>query len=143
MAAAQSITRTYQTQDLTIEVPFRKDGFFNATAVAKAFGKEPYEWLRLPTTVEYTAQLVDSIQSAGNPRFDKNQLVIVKKGAPETGGGTWLHPKPYLCPSTTVFSMRQSSRKPLVRLRRTGSRRMTQKSTSSQLRESSYLRKNK
>jgi hypothetical protein len=93
MATSHSITRTYQTQDLTVEVPFRKDGFFNATAVAKAFGKEPYEWLRLPATVEYTAQLVDSIQRGDFPGFKENQLVITKKGAPETGGGTWLHPK--------------------------------------------------
>ncbi|PSJ79956.1 hypothetical protein C7N83_09155 [Neisseria iguanae] len=28
-----------------------------------------------------------------NRAFKKNQLVIVKKGAPATGGGTWLHPK--------------------------------------------------
>ena len=42
-------------------------------------------------------------QHTGNPTslssnalksaFKENQVVIVREGAPETGGGTWLHPK--------------------------------------------------
>jgi len=87
MTTSHSITRTYQTPDLTVEVPFRKDGFFNATAVAKAFNKVPKDWLKTDETKAY----IESIRNI--LLLEQKQLVTVKNGAPETGGGTWLHPK--------------------------------------------------
>lgn len=32
---------------------FRADGYFNMTKAAQAFGKDVFEFLRLPSTVEY------------------------------------------------------------------------------------------
>ena len=75
-----------------MSVQFQENGFINATAIAKQFNKQPKEWLRLESTLEYIAQLVE-FQRCENPTFDKNQLVTIKKGSPENGGGTWLHPK--------------------------------------------------
>lgn len=85
MATSQSITRTYQTPDLTVDVPFRKDGFFNATAVAKAFGKQPADWLKTDETKEYIDSVMNILLT------ERNQLVIVKQGG--NAQGTWLHPK--------------------------------------------------
>ncbi len=109
------VTGNYQ--DLT--VTFTEDGWFNATTVAERFGKEPYYWLRQRETVEYVVALTKSKSlNLFNPDFleelnrinmldgsssrsqgrllalvKKTKLVKVKVGAPETGGGTWLHPK--------------------------------------------------
>lgn len=85
MSTAQSIIKTYQTEDLTVEVPFRGDAFFNATVVAKAFGKQPSDWLRSDETKTYIAAI------RGNLGLEQNQLVIVKNGG--NSPGTWLHPK--------------------------------------------------
>ena len=35
------------------EITFNEDGWFNATIVAEKFGKEPAQFLRLPSTLEY------------------------------------------------------------------------------------------
>jgi KilA-N domain len=75
-----------------MSVLFQTDGFINATAIAKQFNKQPKEWLRLSSTLEYIEQFIE-FQRCENNTFDKNQLVIIKKGSPENGGGTWLHPK--------------------------------------------------
>ncbi len=58
--------------------------YLNATQMAKGFDKQPYDYLRLPTTKE----LLEAIE---NKLKDKSRLVISKMGSPETGGGTWLH----------------------------------------------------
>jgi hypothetical protein len=75
-----------------ITISFTSTAWFNATTVAKNFGKRPIEWLRLDSTIEYINNLIE-IQKCDNPTFDKNQLVVIKKGNPENGGGSWLHPK--------------------------------------------------
>lgn len=59
----------------------------NATEMAKPFGKRPNDWLNLPSTKEFLTEL--SI-TRKNGNFDY-QAVTTKTGAPETGGGTWLH----------------------------------------------------
>ena len=41
-------------------------------------------------SVENSAPLVSNARKS---TFKENQVVIVREGAPETGGGTWLHPK--------------------------------------------------
>lgn len=61
------------------------DVMVNATEMAKAFGKQTYEYLRLPSTNE----LIKA--KAGKSRISENQLVISKQGSPENGGGTWMH----------------------------------------------------
>ena len=98
-----------------LSVSFNEDGWFNATAAAAHYGKQPNDWIEQAETAEYIAALLE-IQLPGQPvikeiqsliqgrigRSVHNQLLrLVKKsglvktrsGAPETGGGTWLHPK--------------------------------------------------
>lgn len=55
----------------------------NATEMAKPFGKEPFDYLRLPSTV----QLVSAI--ARKSRIAENQLVKTIRGG--FTPGTWLH----------------------------------------------------
>lgn len=96
-------------------VSFNEDGWFNATAAAAHYGKQPNAWIEQAETAEYIAALLE-VQLPGQPvvkeiqaliqdrigRSAHNQLLrLVKKsglvktrsGAPGTGGGTWLHPK--------------------------------------------------
>jgi len=107
----QIITRDYQGH----AIAYQGDGWFNATQAAAQFGKEPVAWLRQAATAEYIAALS---KRAGNSGFltEFNQIngldgstakarrlllgmvkrtgfVKTKSGAPEHGGGTWLHPK--------------------------------------------------
>lgn len=87
MSSKSLIIKTYEHNGLSVEVPFTQAAFFNATKVAQAFGKTPKDWLRTDETQEY-------ILAIGRKcLLEQNQLVIVKNGAPDTGGGTWLHPK--------------------------------------------------
>ena len=90
------------TQTLSFEnfpVTFQNDGYLNATAVAEHFGKRINNYLRSKRTQEYIEALVGMlattslISNALKSAFKENQVVIVREGAPETGGGTWLHPK--------------------------------------------------
>lgn len=70
-----------------ISVSFRPDAWFNATQVASCFSKKPDDWLRTSDTKEYIkaiSQICD---------FEENQLISIKRGAPNNGGGTWMHPK--------------------------------------------------
>lgn len=64
---------------------FRGDGWFDATLVAKRYGKLPNEWLRLDETSAYIEAL-NTMSNAGQNRIWHK----TKRGA---SGGTWLHPK--------------------------------------------------
>jgi phage antirepressor YoqD-like protein len=72
----QLITREYQGNVFT----FREDGYFNMTDAAKKFGKDVFEFLRLPSTVEYVEALTGIIPVSN--------LTEAKRGV-----GTWAHPK--------------------------------------------------
>ncbi|WP_175786550.1 KilA-N domain-containing protein [Burkholderia anthina] len=63
-------------------VRFTDDGWFDATAPASRYGKDAYEWLRLPATRRYLTAL--------ERKFGKIPYFKTKRGR---GGGTWLHPK--------------------------------------------------
>lgn len=99
-----------------VTVQFDKDGWLHATAIAARFDKEPAHWLRSPETLSYLAALgkmlncnsvdltelnkinhLDSSKAATKAKIlrlcKQTGLVKAKAGAPETGGGTWLHPK--------------------------------------------------
>ncbi len=81
--STQLITAEYGT----MPVLFQTDGFINATAISKQFNKVPKDYLRTDSTKEY-------IKAIGQIcLIDENQIVKVKKGSSENGGGTWLHPK--------------------------------------------------
>ena len=82
-----TLLKPYLHNGLSVEVPFTSEAFFNATIAAKPFGKVPKNWLRTEETQAY-------IQAIGRKcPIEQHQLVRVVSGAPETGGGTWLHPK--------------------------------------------------
>jgi len=66
---------------------FMEDGYFNATSAAKVFGKRPIKWLESDEAKEYINHL------SAKRTLQQNQLVITRKGSPESGGGTWMHPK--------------------------------------------------
>jgi hypothetical protein len=98
---------------------FRDDGWFNATAAAAKFNKEPSSWLRLVETAGYVCALADILYPdpvrrtqlneikelhAGNMNsasartqlaafISSTGLVVGKRGGRDKGGGTWLHPK--------------------------------------------------
>ena len=76
-----------------IAVSFRNDGFLNASAIAAHFGKRVPDFLKTEQNQEYISDLAEHLSKTLKIVFDKNQLVIVKKGSPANGGGTWLHPK--------------------------------------------------
>lgn len=71
-------------------VQFNTDGWINATEVAKRFGKEPYEWLRLPETIEYMDALAEQL-GLSDPGLSRNGLVKTKRGG--KAQGSWFHPK--------------------------------------------------
>lgn len=71
----------------SVEVFFMEDGYINATTIAKQFDEKPDNWLVL----EKTKKLVNSISRKLD--IEQNQLVIIRRGSPENGGGTWFHPK--------------------------------------------------
>lgn len=66
-------------------VTLQSDGWFNATQAAAKYGKQPAEWLRLQSTLDYIAAL-----QRHNPNMGKSH--ITRRGQSSTSG-TWLHPK--------------------------------------------------
>jgi len=79
------IVKTYEHEGQTLNVSFTEAGFFNATAVAKTFGKQPRDWLVTSPVKEYIKYVANSM------KVNINQLVIVRGGSPDVGGGTWIH----------------------------------------------------
>lgn len=80
------------------------DGFINATAMCVAHKKDVSEWLALEGTLRLVGALAKKLKinpipgKVGNSVYTRVSaiyptLVITKRGSPETGGGTWVHPK--------------------------------------------------
>ncbi|HEY1998799.1 KilA-N domain-containing protein, partial [Paraburkholderia sp.] len=63
-------------------ISFTDEGWFNATAVAARYRKEPAQWMRLPSTVAYL--------KAFERKYGNFTYLKTRRGH---GGGTWLHPK--------------------------------------------------
>jgi KilA-N domain len=79
------------------------DGFINGTAMCVAHGKDISDWLKTDQVLDLVASLASSLgvkpNSDKKPNSEKTRvsalfptLVVVKRGSPEAGGGTWLHP---------------------------------------------------
>lgn len=79
------------------------DGFINGTAMCVAHRKDISDWLKTDDTWETVLALAEDLgvkaNSAKTPNSDKTRvsatyptLVVSRRGSPETGGGTWLHP---------------------------------------------------
>lgn len=100
----------------TLSVFFERDGWFNATVVSRKWVKNPIEWINSDEAFNYGVALAKSlnllnhclntqlemIQNCDNQtvkramisKFLKDVgLVRTKRGSPENGGGTWMHPK--------------------------------------------------
>ncbi|MFV2030750.1 KilA-N domain-containing protein [Neisseria sp. S1] len=82
----------YQGKTLKVS----REAWFNATEIAAYFGKQAYEWLRLPETERYIAALCkheeekNGNSNTGKSRITKSSFIRSKRG---NNGGTWLHPK--------------------------------------------------
>lgn len=99
-------------------VRFDADGWLHATEIAAHFEKEPSGWVSSIETLSYIVALakglgmdvdsgkiqefneikkLDSSKASTKARINKLTkaigLVRARAGAPDTGGGTWLHPK--------------------------------------------------
>ncbi|RLB86485.1 MAG: hypothetical protein DRH26_17205 [Deltaproteobacteria bacterium] len=83
--------------EITVDVSLlikTEEMFFNATDMARSFGKTPKNFLKLDSTKEYISALITI--SGGNEKFKGDfesplkyeDLVTVKKGK---YGGTWFH----------------------------------------------------
>jgi hypothetical protein len=75
--------------DVTVDVSLLQktdDLFFNATEIAKQFGKKPDDFLRLESTKEYINEIMQDSQ-VGNSRLEN--LVRITHGGKYRG--TWLH----------------------------------------------------
>lgn len=89
MITNQNMVRKMGTFDVTQRT---KDGFFNATSLAKQWNKtnnqrkEVTDFLRLNSTKEYIQAIENEtdILNTGNPVF--------KTGRGKYSGGTWMHP---------------------------------------------------
>lgn len=79
------------------------DGFLNGTAMCTAHGKKIVEWFSNQSTIDLVKALAENLGielKGGNSHLSSTarvsaaypQLVVSKKGSPENGGGTWLHP---------------------------------------------------
>jgi hypothetical protein len=87
-----------------IEVEQRMhDGFINATAMCSAYGKDLSNWLKTDETWDLAVELADQLGFQPNSSIRTNSdktrvsatyptLVISRRGSPENGGGTWIHP---------------------------------------------------
>lgn len=80
------ILRSFEHNDRSIVVPFTGEAFFNATVAAKAFDKQPSDWLRTKETKDY----LEALREINGTQQD--QLVIVRQGGFPNEQGTWLHP---------------------------------------------------
>lgn len=69
---------------------FMEDGWINATIACQRFGKRAQHWLENEQTKEL---ILEISKTTGIPAFEQNQLVKVRRGSPENGGGTWIHPE--------------------------------------------------
>lgn len=85
----QLVSLQYNDQ---ISVDFTNDVWFNATAVAKNFGKLPNEWLRLESTQDYIQKLTNFLLRE-NPAIKNDEFSLLKTQRGRHNSGTWFHPK--------------------------------------------------
>ncbi|MGB3208702.1 MAG: KilA-N domain-containing protein [Crinalium sp.] len=94
---------THSVNSVAIELR-TTDGYLNGTAMCVAHSKDISDWLALQSVWELVTALANRLginPKTGDFRFSARTkvsafyptLVIVKRGSPESGGGTWIHPK--------------------------------------------------
>ncbi len=87
MATPTPIVKVFTHEGHDISVPFTGDAYFNATAAAKPFGKEPKEWLKTENAKRYLEALPEAYG------IKPDQLVITERGSLEYDGDILMHPK--------------------------------------------------
>jgi len=87
MAAPTPIVKVFTHEGHDIYVPFTGDAYFNATAAAKPFGKEPKEWLKTKDAKRYLEALPEVYG------IKPDQLVITERDSLESDGDILMHPK--------------------------------------------------
>lgn len=99
----KNLTITRSVNGVVVDQKVR-DGFINGTAMAVAHNKNIADWFRNQETIELLIALAydlglpvpnygifhNSSITALSATFP--ELINVKRGSPENGGGTWLHP---------------------------------------------------
>lgn len=84
------------------------NGFINGTTMCVAYSKDVSHWLENKETLELFIALAIDLSVFSNPHFSEDSyaasfpvsrypkvfpdLINVKRGSPENGGGTWIHP---------------------------------------------------
>ena len=76
-----------------VSVSFTKNGYLNATKIAKHYGKQVRDYLINNRTKDYIRALDEHLSEAPETASQQNQLVIIVKGGKSSEQGTWLHPK--------------------------------------------------
>jgi KilA-N domain len=82
----------------------RNDGFLNGTSMSVAHGKQISDWLTTEPTWNLLAALSRRLGVEVKEGWNRNSnasrvaaafphLLVVKRGSPSNGGGTWIHPK--------------------------------------------------
>lgn len=79
------VTKKYNYEGNPVSFSSNGTIMVNATEMAKPFGKEAKHWLVNQTTKEY----IEELANVRNLTFA--DLVQVKQGSPDNGGGTWMH----------------------------------------------------
>lgn len=75
-----------------LPVFFTENGYLNATAIAKHYGKRVQHYLDSDRTQDYLSALKEYLTEDGKTASEQNQLVIIVKGGNPDEQGTWLHP---------------------------------------------------
>ncbi|MBW4512908.1 MAG: KilA-N domain-containing protein [Scytonematopsis contorta HA4267-MV1] len=84
-----------------------EDGYINATAMCAAYARDVSDWLKTDSAFDLVIALATKLQvkpipiknlKSGNSVFTRISatyptLVVVKRGSPKNGGGTWIHYK--------------------------------------------------
>lgn len=84
-AQSVMVSKTYDYEGNPVSFSSNGRIMVSATQMAKSFGKEAKHWLANQTTKEFIAELAN----VRNLTFP--DLVQVKQGSPDNGGGTWFH----------------------------------------------------
>lgn len=85
LAQSMIVSKTYDYEGNPVTFNKGDSVMVSATEMARPFGKEAKDWLKNQSTKEF----LNELSNVRNLLFA--DLVQVKQGSPENGGGTWMH----------------------------------------------------
>jgi hypothetical protein len=103
MSTSKVLSFRRSVNGVQVEQRFR-DGYIDATAMCAAHERDVSDWLALDSTLRLVEALAYRCRigiKTGISRFSArtrvsalySSLVMVRRGSPDNGGGTWIHPK--------------------------------------------------